>query len=221
MFNAMRFSGTAFVLAAVVLLATAQPSFAQRGGHGGGGGGMGGHSGMGGHPGMGHPGMGHPGMGHPGGFRPGYGYGGWGYGGFYGGLYLDAPYYYGGYPYYNDAYPYAYPGPVPYYPQAPVGPGAGYQPYQLPMPKTDLPAIIQIRVPADAELWFDSHKTSQQGGERLFTTPPLAVGRSYSYEIRATWMANGMPVNQTRLVQVEAGKQVVLDLSAAPADSGK
>jgi uncharacterized protein (TIGR03000 family) len=68
-------------------------------------------------------------------------------------------------------------------------------------------ARILVRVPAGAELWFDGHKTSQTGTERTFHTPALEKGRQYHYTIRARWMKDGQPVEETERVEVSAGSR--------------
>jgi uncharacterized protein (TIGR03000 family) len=175
------------------------------GGHGGGGHGGGGHGG-GGHPGGGHPGGGHPGGGHPGnghsGFNRGFGSGGFFYGsGFYGGGYYGSGYY-------SSPSYYATPSTSYYYsPQAT---------YASPSPviETTTAASLDVRVPADAQIWFDGEPTSQTGSIRSFVSPPLEPGKSFTYEIRARWVDNGNVVDLIKQVQVHAGDRVPVDFLA-------
>jgi uncharacterized protein (TIGR03000 family) len=67
-------------------------------------------------------------------------------------------------------------------------------------------ATINVQVPADAELWFEGEKTNQTGPNRLFRSPALEAGQNYSYDVKARWMENGKPVEQTRIVRVRAGE---------------
>lgn len=78
----------------------------------------------------------------------------------------------------------------------------------------DQPASIEVLVPADAELWFDGHKTSQTGTTRYFTTPSLEKGHGYHYDLRARWTQDGKAVERTRRVNVYAGGRVVVDMTA-------
>jgi uncharacterized protein (TIGR03000 family) len=193
---------------AIVLFANTQPVFAQRGG-GGHGGGWGGGSWGGG--GRGYGGWGYGGRGY------GYGYGGW-YGGYFADdPFLYGPYYYGGMPYY---YPPPPPGPpAPYYPPAPIIPNYDQGPEKLGAPRatSESPAMIEVRVLPDAEIWFDGNKTSQRGSERLFKTPPLTAGKTFNYEVRASWTVNGTPTTKTQMVQIEAGKRSVVNfIDAGP-----
>ena len=40
-------------------------------------------------------------------------------------------------------------------------------------------AMIQIRVPSDADLWLGSERNKQSGRSRSYQTPPLEVGKDY------------------------------------------
>jgi uncharacterized protein (TIGR03000 family) len=57
---------------------------------------------------------------------------------------------------------------------------------------------ITIRLPADATLFIDDHKTQETGDVRTFRTPPLPEGRSYAYVLKAT--SNGKTVTQRILI---------------------
>jgi uncharacterized protein (TIGR03000 family) len=131
-------------------------------------------------------------------------------------------------PWYPDGYGYGnYPGgyasfygvPATY----PEGPYAGEVPRAdsptqdnqrrgQPLPSVNENAVlIAVRVPANAEIWFDGSKTSQTGQVRLFTTPPLEPGHEYSYEVHARWNESGHDVDRTRKVTVHAGDRIGLN----------
>jgi uncharacterized protein (TIGR03000 family) len=78
---------------------------------------------------------------------------------------------------------------------------------------TDTKAYVRVVVPADAELWFDGEKTAQTGTSREFVSPPLTLGTDYSYEIRARWLENGKPVDQTRSVTVRGGSLTLVNFT--------
>jgi uncharacterized protein (TIGR03000 family) len=80
---------------------------------------------------------------------------------------------------------------------------------------TDGTALIEIKVPADAQIWFDGTRTAQTGAVRYYVTPRLGAGRTWTYEVRARWQQDGQPVTRTRQLQLEAGKEARLDLAAA------
>jgi uncharacterized protein (TIGR03000 family) len=73
-------------------------------------------------------------------------------------------------------------------------------------------ATMVVRVPVNAEVYCDGVKMSLTGSERKFVSPPLPTGRTFPYEIRAHWVgADGKPIDQTRLVQVQAGQRTLVD----------
>jgi uncharacterized protein (TIGR03000 family) len=217
-------------LAAAVLFFAAGPAAAQRGGGGHGGGGGGPHG-----PGGGGGGGSRGGWGNYGGsgYHGGYGYGRYyGHGGYYPGWYGFgigigySPYFDGGS--YSSAGYYGIPSlgdyasletPVPYsrfYPPRPADPGPN-APGGAATPADDK-AHVRVVVPAGAEVWFDGERTSQSGSLREFVSPPLAPDDMYAYEVRARWMENGKPVEQTRRVLVRAGALTTVDFTRpAPA----
>jgi uncharacterized protein (TIGR03000 family) len=72
-------------------------------------------------------------------------------------------------------------------------------------------AVIQVKVPAGAKVWFDDEPTRQTGTDRVFDSPPLQRGRRYHYTVRARWMDDGKPVTQTRKIYFRASEQVTVD----------
>lgn len=74
-------------------------------------------------------------------------------------------------------------------------------------------AYLELRVPEDAEVWFQGVKMSQTGPLRKFVSPALQPGGKYSYEVRVVWTQDGRPVSQTRTVAVRAGDQLTLDFT--------
>jgi uncharacterized protein (TIGR03000 family) len=73
-------------------------------------------------------------------------------------------------------------------------------------------ALLTVRVPADAELWFGDYKSKQTGAERTFQTPPLEAGAKYTYKVRMRWMEGGKPREITREIDVRAGENRTIDL---------
>jgi uncharacterized protein (TIGR03000 family) len=80
-------------------------------------------------------------------------------------------------------------------------------------PRTEPTAHITIKVPADAEVWFDGTKMTETGSVRQFYSPPLTRGLDYSYEIRSRWRQDGRTVTQSREVFVSAGSHINLDFT--------
>jgi uncharacterized protein (TIGR03000 family) len=69
---------------------------------------------------------------------------------------------------------------------------------------------ITVRVPANADLWFEGTKTQSTGAVRKFQSPPLKSGRQYTYEVWVRWNDNGRIVTQTRQLSVSAGDHLTV-----------
>jgi len=214
-------------VAAVLLLTTAEQSQAQFGLRIGGGGGPG------------HGGGVSVNIGRPGYYNNGYGNGYYGnsyYGNGYGnGFYHNNGYYQNGL-YYNSAPYYStYSNGFGYYP---IQSYSTYQPYQVVPPYDNAlgsnllytspasgtlvgtnndpnTALIEVTVPANAELWFDGVKTTQTGSTRYFVTPPLAADKTFTYEIRMSLPNGSDSAADTRQVQVQAGKRSTVNFMEA------
>ena len=110
------------------------------------------------------------------------------YGGYYNGYYA-APSYYTSPNYYSSAPAYVDPGyttndmvvPSTSYVSPAISSGMGYTSSSRSMPAQNDTAQINIRVPANAKVFFDNVEASnlQSGSERHFVSPPLDPGRSY------------------------------------------
>jgi uncharacterized protein (TIGR03000 family) len=76
--------------------------------------------------------------------------------------------------------------------------------------------FMEVRVPQDAQLWINNQETRMRGTERMFFSPPVTPGRTYSYELKATWNdPSGQQVTRTRTVNVRAGQITPVDLMNA------
>ncbi len=170
----------------VGLLMTPGESSAQRGGRGGRGGNWGGSRGWSG---------GWGGYGWDGGRGN---YGGYGYSpGYYGYRYYDMPDYYSSQP--------SYATPSYYYTPATTG-------EEQEASDAANRALVQVRVPDNAEVFFEGEKTNQPGSPRRFISPPLQPGKTFTYDIRARWTDNsGKPVEKTQQVKVQAGRRSMVD----------
>jgi uncharacterized protein (TIGR03000 family) len=75
-------------------------------------------------------------------------------------------------------------------------------------------AILELKVPENAEVWFEGDKTVQTGAVRYFVSPSLQPGRTFTYDIRARWTdLGGNPVDRTKQVKVQAGARVEVDFN--------
>jgi uncharacterized protein (TIGR03000 family) len=133
-------------------------------------------------------------------FFPFFGFGfGWGWGwGFdpwlFNGFYWGPRYYDYYYPYptffYDGGYAY---GTTIGLPQTDVAQGANG-------------TMVEVFVPdEEAQIWVDGRKTTSNGLHRVFASPPLEPGRTYSYTVTAAWNQGGRIVTEERKVDVSAG----------------
>lgn len=76
-----------------------------------------------------------------------------------------------------------------------------------------LPVRLEVRGPADAELWIDDAKTVHKGAVREFISPPVEPGRQYAYQIKVRWMENGAERERTGKVPVRPGQLVRVDVN--------
>jgi uncharacterized protein (TIGR03000 family) len=93
----------------------------------------------------------------------------------------------------------------------------GYESYSSALAATgsqaDQAVHIAIRVPSNAEVWFDGVKTHQDGESREFVSPPLALTGTFTYQIRTRWTEGGRPVDRTHAITVRAGDRIGLDFT--------
>jgi len=75
--------------------------------------------------------------------------------------------------------------------------------------------LLNVSVPASAEIWFEGKKTAQSGRRRQFISPPLIPGREYSYDVKARWTENGKEVTRTRHLVVQAGDVISVSFNSA------
>jgi uncharacterized protein (TIGR03000 family) len=196
----------AIVGVTALMLLTPDTSFAQRGG-----GGHGGRAGWGGGWGVG-MGVGGAGYGYGGYYAPGYGYGGYygdGYGSPYNPSYMSTGTYAAAATTSYNAF---------YYNQGSTSDASYGQQKNM--------ARVTVKVPSpDAKVEFGDKWTKQTGTTRLFVSPPLEAGYTYTYHITARWTDNGgREIERERNVKVQPGQQVSVDFSQPlqqPETSGK
>ena len=74
-------------------------------------------------------------------------------------------------------------------------------------------ALLTVRIIDDATLTVDGAATKQKGTMRDFYSPPLTPGKTYRYTLVASWQPNNYETfTLTRIVKVEAGKKIEVDL---------
>lgn len=215
MLRSLPFLGACAVTLSTALLAT-NPVEARGGGHGGGhhgGGHHGGHHGGHAHHSSHHSHHSHHSSHHShhgthnnGGRGHGYGgYGGWGgWGGWGRGYYGYAPawrgYYWGSPNYYYTGNTVA---------SIPVT-TAGTATNTVRRPPAS-EALIDVRVPSDATVWFNGNVTNQSGANREYSASGLTPGQNYDYSVRARWTDNGKVVDRTRNIVIHGGERRTLE----------
>jgi uncharacterized protein (TIGR03000 family) len=75
--------------------------------------------------------------------------------------------------------------------------------------------FVTVVVPADAEVFFDGAPTKQRGVERLYQTPLLPYGKTFTYQVTARWNESGTTIESTREIEVGAGAGVRVDFPVA------
>jgi uncharacterized protein (TIGR03000 family) len=138
---------------------------------------------------------------------------------------VDTGYYGGGdyrrYYAYGRDYPFGwwgYPGPsIGFAFGAPVRERVIYYPT---LPSAEEPraaaVTIDVRLPADAELWIEGKKMAQNGELRRFISPKLNPGQRFLYDFRIRFKEDGREVTKTRTADVYAGQQVTVDFVNPP-----
>jgi uncharacterized protein (TIGR03000 family) len=99
-------------------------------------------------------------------------------------------------------------------------PPAGARSSRAPRPP-DSTAMLTLRVPENAEVWFDETKTTSTGAVREYQTPALQPGHHYAYDVRARWLENGREVKQTQKVSVAAGDRRTVTFPVPAATEGQ
>lgn len=91
----------------------------------------------------------------------------------------------------------------PVYPELPVGPGNSF-------------ATITVRVPTEnADLTFNGFHAAPIGAVREFSTPKLIPGSNYMYNVRVTWVKDGLQRTRDKNVFVNAGDRLDIDLTTS------
>ena len=81
-------------------------------------------------------------------------------------------------------------------------------------------ALINVSVPANAEISFEGEETAQTGSFRQFISPPLTHGHEYFYDIEVNWVEDGRKTSRSRRISVHAGDVVNLSFHSGTAFDG-
>jgi uncharacterized protein (TIGR03000 family) len=116
------------------------------------------------------------------------------------------------YSYSPNSYEYVAPPVVAYNPPSAVAQSNSYAP--LPVAPAEVApnaCLIDVRLPAEAELWFEGDRVNEAGALRRFVSPALEPGKVCTYAVRARWVQDGRPIDRVQAVQVQAGGRVTVD----------
>jgi uncharacterized protein (TIGR03000 family) len=67
-------------------------------------------------------------------------------------------------------------------------------------------ARLIVHLPPQASLTIDDYPTMSRSDTRVFTTPPLEPGKTFTYTLRGEINRDGRFVRQTKTVEVKAGE---------------
>jgi uncharacterized protein (TIGR03000 family) len=82
-------------------------------------------------------------------------------------------------------------------------------------------ALIIVKVPAEAELWFDGTATAQTGSYRRFVTPPLLVSRDWSYTLKARWRLKDVELIRVEEVRVRPDGRFIVNFLTTDSWTGR
>jgi uncharacterized protein (TIGR03000 family) len=74
------------------------------------------------------------------------------------------------------------------------------------------PATIIVTLPADAKLLVDGNATTSTSTVRRFTTPELAPGREFHYQLKAEAQRDGLTLMSTKEITVRAGEETRVEM---------
>lgn len=75
--------------------------------------------------------------------------------------------------------------------------------------------LLRVEVPADAVVYVNGKLTTSKGTHRQYASYDLEAGRSYSYEVRVEYQANGKTVTESKTVTLTAGSDELLAFAAS------
>jgi len=98
-----------------------------------------------------------------------------------------------------------------------IATGTTYVASSSPAAPTNVATVRVILPDSQATVWVDGSRTSSTGAVRVYQTPELSTGGTYT--IKASWMTEGREVTNERNVTVAAGQTSVVDFNQARAVS--
>ena len=78
----------------------------------------------------------------------------------------------------------------------------------------ELTTSLTLHVPADAQVWLAGNATVSSGEMRVFETTSLRAGDAWSrYEVKVVSMVDGVEVEASRLIDLDAGHSLELEIA--------
>lgn len=119
-----------------------------------------------------------------------------------------------------------FPGPVPgpMYREPYVPPAFRPKPppavWRLPPEEGPPPNVAQlvVQVPDGAEVWLDDQRMHLVGPSRKYLSPPLPLGQSFAWQVRARWTQDGQVVEHSQRINFQAGDRLTLAFPLAPTE---
>ena len=88
---------------------------------------------------------------------------------------------------------------------------------QINQPSNDRPnenqIALRVNVPDAVCVWIEGQPTRQMGTERVYLSPPLEPGKTYTYTVRAAWMANGREMTEEKKQEGQPGQEVAINFT--------
>jgi uncharacterized protein (TIGR03000 family) len=73
-------------------------------------------------------------------------------------------------------------------------------------------ALIVVKLPAEAELWFNGAATSQSGSYRRFVTPALSGPGPFKYTLRVRWRLGTVELSRVEEIHIQPGATATVNL---------
>jgi uncharacterized protein (TIGR03000 family) len=91
----------------------------------------------------------------------------------------------------------------------------------VPAAKVGGSLILSVKVPQPAaEVRVNGRPTAQTGTDRIYETPPLEAGKSYTYTVTARWMERGQVFEMSKAVTGTPGEVVRVDFGTTVIATG-
>jgi uncharacterized protein (TIGR03000 family) len=82
-------------------------------------------------------------------------------------------------------------------------------------------ALLVVKIPAEADLWINDARTTQEGSYRRFQTPSLAARSDVPYKLTVYWRIKDAQLSRTETVQVRPGEVVTINFLTVDNWSGQ